>query len=819
MADQKILLHYHRFDGEYEGVSLWVWNAQPIPQGRAFDIFPSGTDDFGAIFEIPLDSFAFEARHDPVIGIIPRRFASWEQRDGGDRFWRQNLGTEVWLINGHQRIFTEKPFTGCRILRATLHTPRVIHLSLSEGIDEDAVATGTVWAETNGRRIGLDSLRAADNEPENHVCHLVAELEEPIDDLGLDWSAASSEWGSAPLDPRGILFTRFRPRDDDWFGVRLTPSETHFRIFAPIASEIEAAIFDSWDGDEVRRIPLEAGKNGIWEARIAESLEGFFYAYDLHLPHKGRIRHVIDPWATNTVGRSDRSRITNPRQTDPAGFRPLKRPDLGVSPTDAIIYEVNIRDFTISPTAGATHRGQFLGMAQSGTKYAEAATGLDHLRELGVTHVQILPVQDFDNDESSPTYNWGYMTAHFNSPEGIYSTDFKGPHRLAEFKQLVQALHEAGIGVILDVVYNHTGTQNTLEHVVPGYYLRRNLIGELWNGSGTGNEFRSESPFGRHFILESCLYWVEEYGIDGLRFDLMALVDLETMKRLHRELLAVHPNLLLYGEPWMAAGSGVPMPTDKSTIRGTGIGAFNDHYRNALKGEPDGHSAGYVQNGSHRDKVRLGIAGSIDDWTTSPVETVNYATCHDNLCLWDKLAISSHGADEEARIRMQMLAFGILAVSQGILFLHGGEEFLRTKGGSHNSYNAGDQVNQFDWTLKARHKRVVDFHKGMIALRRAHPVFRLGTADEVRHRLEWHDHGLPTPACLAFTLDAGEDATESWDRVLVLINPTGHEARFNLLSGEKWKVHALADKIDLAGISHAAGNIVVPGHSLAVLAH
>jgi pullulanase len=818
LPDQKVFFHYHRFDGEYEGVSIWFWNAQPGVQGRSIEVFPSRQDDFGAVFEVNLEAFGFEAALDPVLGFIPRRFRSWEHRDGGDRLWRPHLGSKVWLMEGHGRIFTEQPFTGCQVLRATLDTQRIIHFSLSEGISENAIKAEAVWVESPGRRVDLSVLRSADNEAAGHVYHLVGELEEPIDDFGVEWTLHTAEWGNAPLQPRGVLFTRFKPRDDEWFGARLDSGCTRFRLFAPTASSVEVVLFDTWDGGESRRLAMAHGGNGIWQARVEESLEGNYYAYDIRVPHHGATGRVIDPWAVNTVGRGDRALLTNPRGQDPPHFRPVRRPESAIHPTDAIIYEVSVRDFTISPTSGVQQRGKFHGMAERGTQCEGMATGIDHLKELGVTHVQLLPIQDFDNDEQNPAYNWGYMTAHFNSPEGIYATDIKGPARIAEFKQLVKALHEAGIGVILDVVYNHTGTQNTLEAVAPGYYLRQRLNGELWNGSGTGNEFHSEAPFGRHFIIESCKYWVEEYGIDGFRFDLMALIDLDTMKTVRRELLDIHPHLLIYGEPWMAAGSGVHLPTDKSTVRGTGIGAFNDHYRNALKGEPDNGSPGYVQAGCFREEVRRGIAGSIDDWTTSPVETVNYATCHDNLCLWDKLAVSTNGADEESRIRMQMLTFGILAVSQGILFLHGGEEFLRSKGGRHNTYDAGDEVNQFDWRLKRINKRVFDFHRGMIALRRGHPVLRLRSAEAIRRRLTWHDEGLPHPACIAFTLDANGDAAERWDRVLVLINPTRHKQVFPLLSGEVWSVHVSGDQVDLKGSKRVDGKFGLGAQSLALLA-
>ncbi|MBX7244761.1 MAG: type I pullulanase, partial [Candidatus Sumerlaeaceae bacterium] len=510
----------------------------------------------------------------------------------------------------------------------------------------------------------------------------------------------------------------------------------------------------------------------------------------------------------------------------PVGFRPIKRPTFGTALPDAVIYQLHVRDFTIDKNSGVSekNRGKFLGLTETGTRLPgdpKVKTGLDHLRELGVTHVQLQPIQDFDNDEDHPTYNWGYMTAFFNSPEGWFASDHRGAARIAEFKKLVQALHDAGIGVIMDVVYNHTGTQNTLEFIAPGYYLRMRDDGSFWNGSGTGNEVRSEAPMARQFIVDSLKFWAEEYGVDGFRLDLMGLIDLDTLKEAKVSLEKINPNILFYGEPWAATGpdgSGAARLTYKDVIKGTGIAAFNDHFRDAIKGSPDGKDAGYVVNGDRRDALVKGIAGSIDDWTASPVEAINYASVHDNLDLWDKLKVSAPGTSDEDRAKMVMLAGGILAVSQGAPLFHCGVDFCRDKKGNNNSYNAGDEVNQIDWSRKKTYGNVNAFFQGAIAIRRAHPVFRMKTAEDVRKRLKFVNTDLPDPKAVVFTLDAAGLDNEPWNKVAVFINPTASPLKFKLPFEGEGAIQMQNGKASTVPLGRATGTVEAGPHSMTLVA-
>ena len=442
------------------------------------------------------------------------------------------------------------------------------------------------------------------------------------------------------------------------------------------------------------------------------------------------------------------------------------------SPVDMVIYEVNVRDFTIAGNSGANHKGLFLGFTEQGIHLPGATdihTGLDHLQELGITHVQLLPVQDFSKDEDDGIYNWGYMTIAFNSPEGCYSTNKLDDSRIREFKHLVSALHARNIGVIMDVVYNHTDYSSPFHIINAPYFYRFYAEGNYANGSGVGNDFRTESPMVRKYIIDSLKYWVEEYGVDGFRFDLMALIDFETMREVEIELRKIKPNIVIYGEPWSSGHSPMKgQATDKNAIRHTSIGAFNDHFRNALGGSPNGSELGFLQNGTHREGVAIGLEGSYRDWASQPTQTINYMTCHDNLVLYDKLKWFSPNASEQDVITMMKLGYLVLFTAQGIPFIHAGEEFARTKYGHGNSYNAGDEINRIDWSLKVKNRGLFVYTRDLIRIRKQHPLFRLRLAEQIKERVK--THLPPTAKSLIYLIDGADLENETWKESCVLIN-------------------------------------------------
>ncbi len=825
-----IRIHYHRFDNRESEAGMWVWDGRSIADPDEPEIFPAGRTDYGVYFDIDPSLYGPDDSTNERIGFLVRLNRDWNQKDGADRFWTPELGREIWLIGNDPRIYTEQPDISPKVVFARIDEPDRITVKLSHEVAPRELGPATVTALSPGgdptpRELLVLAIETTGGTLDEPTAFVQVRTAQPLDFLETRYQVAFPEYRPAGTTLGNVLFDRDLFHTDLPLGVILGGDSTTFRTFSPLARSLAVVLYDEPTGKAGRReIPMANEGKGVWEVTVPENLEGRHYRLLVETERYG-LHEIIDPHATNTTGDDGHPRITDVRSTDPEGFRPLEPPAFGGRPTDAVIWEVHLRDFTIDPDASIPEslRGKYLGAVLPGTTlegYTDIPTGIDHLKDLGVTHVQILPPQDFDNDEDRPTYNWGYMTAFFNSPEGWFASDIRTEARLREFKQMVQGFHEAGIRVILDVVYNHTGTQNTFEFLAPGYYLRTREDGSFWNGSGTGNEFRSEAPMGRDFIIDSCLYWVEEYGIDGYRFDLMGLVDIETMKQLRAELDRVDPSILLYGEPWAAAppeNTGLGTLTYKDVVSGTGIGAFNDHFRNDLKGAPDGPAPGYVMDGSNREGVMRGIAGAIDDWATNPAESINYATCHDNLTLYDKFIEWNPDLSRDQLVRLQTLTGGILALSQGVLFYHAGVELMRSKGGNHNSYNAGDAVNMIDWSARAEYPEVYTYHRDLIALRRAHPMFRLATAAEVRARLAFHDDGRPHPDTIVYTLDGRDLQGESATDAIVLINPTSRELEFDLPLEGAFTVHVSGLETSLEGLGRASGSLGVPAHGLALL--
>lgn len=590
------------------------------------------------------------------------------------------------------------------------------------------------------------------------------------------------------------LFELYYPGDD--LGAVYSQDSTAFRVFAPTALGVSVMLYSSAQSFTGWEVAMSPDCDGTWLAIVPGDLEGVCYTYRVF--HGGSMKEAVDPYARALTVNGGRGVVVDLASTDPAGWADDVRPPLAAA-TDAVVYEVHVRDFSVSPDSGIKRRGKYLGMSELGTRGPSGVrTGVDHLVELGVTHVHLLPIQDFASvDElSSHEYNWGYDPFHFFVPEGSYSCEPEfAPTRLAEVKQMIQALHTAGLRVVLDVVYNHTySTEGSpLQVIVPGYYHRTDAAGAFTNGSGCGNELATERPMVRKLIIDSLKYWVQEYHVDGFRFDLMALIDCDTMKEIASQLRAVEPSLLLYGEPWTGGPSGLGLTRmfTQGKQRSTGIGMFNDSLRNAIKGDNDGSRPGFVQGAAGCEReIAKGVVASIhysdglSGFAQEPAECVNYVSCHDNLTLWDKIARSNALDSKDDRISMDLLAQAIVLTSQGIPFLEGGAELLRTKKGSHNSYRAGDEVNQFEWRRKCEFSEVFEYYRGLIELRRAHPAFRMTTAAEVCSALGF----IPgPPKVVMFELD-GNACGDEWGSIVVIYNANRHEVDVSLPLAGDWAV-------------------------------
>lgn len=624
--------------------------------------------------------------------------------------------------------------------------------------------------------------------------------------------------------------TPWRPENATPLGVRWTDDYSTFGVFA----EAEAARVRLTDPGTrrtmVRELEPVEGEPGVWRARVDENLKGWAYSFEIE--RDGSIlADIVDPWAR--LVREGRGYICC--DETPVTPRPALRPE------DAIIYELHVRDFTRDRACGVkpAWRGKYLGLAQAGTRYngTEISTGLDHIAELGVNTIQLMPVHAFAMPYD-PEYEWGYMPLYFNAPEATYASSVELEAPLREFKRLVSAIHERGMRVTLDVVYNHTAEKwpsrlRSLMALAPREYFRWKGENEPWDGSACGNEFRSESAQGRRFIVESVKYWVEHFGVDGFRFDLMGLIDVETMGIIAREIHAIDPTILVYGEPWAGGPAGIEI-NDKGKQRGLGWGCFNDEMRDGLRGSVfKVEDFGFVNGGTNIEGVKSGIVGGTRSFADSPLECINYVECHDNHTLEDRLRLQREKArledrTEEAHDRMSRLAMLALMTSQGIPFIHAGQEFGRTKDGEDNTYNLGDVVNNVRWAHKDENFRRFAYHKDAIAMRRAHPMFRLTERAAIDKAIRFFDDdlGITLPkGTIAFQV---KDVTgnDPWERALVLLNGSDEERAFPLpaLSGGdgegQWTVCSTCGSFDgrlAGGAVRVTGQHTVSAHSGAVL--
>ncbi|GAA3934017.1 type I pullulanase [Hymenobacter algoricola] len=576
-------------------------------------------------------------------------------------------------------------------------------------------------------------------------------------------------------------------------GLTFGREQARLRVWAPTAQALQLKLYaEGTGGAPVATYAMEKSTGGTWVYQLPTPLPGRFYVVQATIQGR-QLAEVPDPYV-HAVGLNGlRGAVLDPATASPAGWSDDRRPELGQA-TDIVIGEAHVRDLTMHPQAGVRQQGTFLGLAETGTTGpAGVSTSLQHLLELGITHLHLLPTNDFASvDESRPAanrYNWGYDPLHYSVPEGSYATDAADPaSRIRELKQLVRTLHRRELRLVLDVVYNHTAdaARSSFEQLVPGYYYRHKPDGTYSDATACGNEIASERPMVRKLIVESVAYWAREYHVDGFRFDLMGVLDLRTMRAVRVALDEVDHSIFIYGEGWTAGAS--PLPEAERAVKANvlklnRVAAFGDELRDGVKG----HYARQAEPGfasgqpGLEESVKFGIVAatrhpqldyakvnySKAPWANEPGQAINYVACHDDRVLWDKLTVANPGATEEELIRMDLLSNTIVFTSQGVPFLPVGDEFLRTKGGAHNSYNLPDSVNQLDWARKARYRRIFGFYQQLIALRRAHPAFRLPTQALVQQHLAFLP-GLPANT-IGYQL-LGHAGADAWGTITVLFN-------------------------------------------------
>ena len=594
-------------------------------------------------------------------------------------------------------------------------------------------------------------------------------------------------------------------------GAVYSPKMTRFKVWAPEAESVKLNLYKQGEGDNlIEQHIMKKSANGTYVFEKQGDCNGIYYTYTV--VNHGEEQEAVDPYTKAAGVNGQRGMVINLAKTNPQGFEldGYRNPE---HITDAIVYEGSVRDFTMDESSGVFHNGKFLGLTEANTtNHFGEATALDYISGLGVTHVQILPAFDFetvDEKNQKAQYNWGYDPDNYNVPEGSYAVSpYDGAVRIQEMKQMVLALHSRGIGVIMDVVFNHTYRRDdsNLQKIVPGYYYRSDETGYT-NGSGCGNEVASDRPMVQKLIEDSLIYWAKEYHIDGFRFDLMGVLDIDTMNVIAERLKEIRPDIYLYGEGWNGGPSS--LAEEKRAFKASakkmpGIGMFNDDIRDTIKGSVfyDDH-LGFVNGGTHLENaLRYGITGAVahpqvdydaygsKSWAKEPGQSINYVSCHDNYTLWDKLSVSCPEASEEKKKAMNRLCAAIVFTSQGVPFIQAGEEFLRSKplpekkGFAENSYNMPDAVNSIKWDNIHEYPDMIAYYKGLMALRKAHPVFRMQSEAEMTQNLCFLSD---TPENVVAYLLKGKGADDTPENILVIFNGNDEEILYNLPEG-KWKI-------------------------------
>lgn len=653
-------------------------------------------------------------------------------------------------------------------------------------------------------------------------------------------TTATTVMSCSPAKKEYTSFELYPVRTGSLTEMVYAPEETEFTLWSPTADEVRLMLYDAGDGGHAyETVKMKPGENGTWTASVKKDLLGKFYAFNVK---------INDKWQGDTPGinaravgvNGKRAAIIDWQATNPDGWDNDRRPTLH-SPADMIIYEMHHRDFSVDSTSGVKNKGKYLALTENGTTNSnKLPTGIDHLKELGITHVHLLPSYDYASIDETKlnenNYNWGYDPLNYNVPDGSYSTDpYQPATRVKEFKQMVQSLHKAGIRVIMDVVYNHTynTAESNFELTVPGYFYRQKEDGSLANGSGCGNETASERPMMRKFMIESVLYWMKEYHIDGFRFDLMGVHDIETMNEIRKAVSEVDPSVCIYGEGW--AAEAPQYPADSLAMKANiaqmpGVAVFSDELRDGLCGSVWEKKKGGFLAGVPGEEmsVKFGVVGAIEHpqvrydsvnyskeaWAAQPTQMISYVSCHDGLCLVDRLKASMPNITPEQLVRLDKLAQTVVFTSQGIPFIYAGEEVMRDKKGVDNSYKSSDAVNAIDWRRKTTHADVFTYYKRLIDLRKSHPAFRMGDAELVRKHLEF----LPVDGknLVAFRLKDHANG-DRWEEIIVAYNSRNALARLEVPVG-KYTVVCKDGVIDTRGLGTQTGaEVIIPAQSALIM--
>jgi pullulanase len=837
----KLVIHYYRYDDNYTDMYMHLWQYKPVGKPGADVKMSTTKDDYGSVTVLDLEDIN-EFSNGTEVGIIIKRGTGWDFKDVGmDRFIdlsqvNENGEVHTYFVQGDARIGysiddPNGPENSEKVLSGYFKTTDQIKFMTTSAVTKDDVillknnvpiTPASITMSSNNGTINLSDDVDFSSQ---YTLKINFNGEESTYNVTFDGIYDTEEFENA------FYY-------DGELGAIYSQGSTTFKLWAPISSAVEVCLYDTGapshlqtNGDDTGECTsLTRGDKGVWSVTKSGNLHGKYYTYKVT---NGSATHeVIDPYAVSAGVNGVRGMIVDFSQTNPDDWAPTTKPDTIDYYTDSIIYELHVRDLTTHSTWNGTndYRGKFMGLTESGTTYQGVKTGLDHLIDLGINTLHLLPAFDFgvvdETRLNDPKYanakpgifNWGYMPLNFNMPEGSYSTDpYNGEVRINEYKQMVQTLHNNDIRVVMDVVYNHTGpsADSNFHLIIPGYYHRMTETGGFSNGSGTGNEFASERAMARKFMVDSLNFWATEYNIDGFRFDLMALHDVVTMNQIKTSLHEIDPTIIIYGEPWMGGSSVMDMSISagKENIKNMpGVAAFSDDMRDAVKGSAmDDTGKGFIQgNFDSITSMMYGIVGGVKHpqlgdynvWHTEPTQTVNYVSAHDNHTLYDKLLLTARDLKPTTLRNLQKQANAIVLTSQGIPFLHAGVDFMRTKDGDHNSYESSDLVNQLDWSLKAENIEVFNYYKGLIELRKSHPAFRMTTSTDIKDHLSFVNHGIN--GLVAYTINDYAN-NDTWENILVIHNGNAEFELFTLPEGD-WNLVGNQTKVGNETIRTVQGN-------------
>lgn len=830
-----VIVHYHRFAADYAGWNLWLWPNKPTAAGGAAYTF-DGTDSFGEVAHAQVPCACTE------VGIIVR-LNEWQDKDvGQDRFIETPNGhAEVWVIQGDPTIYYSAAEAQTALAEASKIKPAAAFLdgvtmaavTFNHALDVSTVKASdfTVTDVETGTPIAVTAVSAA-NAAATGRTDLVQLTLASAPDVRHRLKVAYQTYLPIDLKPRLVLNDPKYVYAGDDLGAVYSSAGTSFRVWAPLATSVALVLTPAGTASPTVT-PMQPAENGTWTVKVTGDLKNAAYLY--RITNFGNTSDVVDPYARNITVNGKAGMVVDLAATDPPGWSSDQYRNTAHQ-TDATIYEVHVRDFSIDPNSGMQHRGKYLAFTEHGTHTPSGVpTGIDSVKALGVSHIELLPIQgcatldeikggSTDLAPEDPTrYNWCYDPRNYNVPNGAYATDPNGTARITEVKQMVQAIHGTGMGVIQDVVYPHTYATSVFDPIVPGYFYRTDNSGNLLARTGVGNEVAAERPMVRKFILDSVKYWAQQYHMDGFRFDQMAYLGKDTVTAIAKELRSINPHAIMLGEPW-ASDLGLPgsdVAFTQGQQKNMHVGMFNDNYRDGLTGNVfDPKVPGYATgNPQLIVPVWRGAVGnirysfSLSGFASQPDEVINYVSVHDGYTLWDHVAASQPSASEADRIKMDQLAQAAVFTAQGVAYMEGGAEFLRTKGGNGNSYQAGDAVNMLDWIRKGTYPQVYQYYANLIHLRNAHPAFRMTKASDITKHLTVLAN---TPRNTAVFQLKGHANKDKWKNILVIYNPNSGSVKLKIPKGT-WTIVATTGKVGEKSLGHAKGTVNVPALTAMIL--